>query len=222
MTQFEMITSTVFEGSGIDSMCPLRNSTFVAPAFSLFSSASASISSVMSTPYALPVGPTRFAERSTSMPPPEPSRARSRLRAARRVPWDCRSRATRAALRRESGGLAGFVEIRGDRIPRLVCAAAAAARTRAATRHFRRAIGDALCDRAVAFLHCIAKGVDRVGDAVGLVAFIEFSSNQKKLMYWPKRKTVLATTCRGFERQAARRDGFNSARSRRFHRTCRD
>ena len=39
ITQFEMITSTVFDGSGIDSMWPLRNSTFVAPAFSLFSSA---------------------------------------------------------------------------------------------------------------------------------------------------------------------------------------
>src|ERR1700730_18113003 len=26
----------------------------------------------MSSPYALPVGPTRFAERSTSMPPPDP------------------------------------------------------------------------------------------------------------------------------------------------------
>src|SRR5688572_6680796 len=34
--------------------------------------ASDSISSVMSRPYALPVGPTRFAERRTSMPPPEP------------------------------------------------------------------------------------------------------------------------------------------------------
>ena len=31
MTQFEMMTSTVFDGSGIDSMCPFRNSTFEAP-----------------------------------------------------------------------------------------------------------------------------------------------------------------------------------------------
>jgi hypothetical protein len=37
-----------------------------------FSRASASISSVMSSPYAFPVGPTRLAESSTSMPPPEP------------------------------------------------------------------------------------------------------------------------------------------------------
>ncbi len=35
MTQFEMITSTVLAGSGISSMVPLRNSTFVAPAFRL-------------------------------------------------------------------------------------------------------------------------------------------------------------------------------------------
>src|SRR5439155_21470606 len=33
---------------------------------------SASISSVMSSPYATPVGPTRFAERITSIPPPDP------------------------------------------------------------------------------------------------------------------------------------------------------
>src|SRR5690606_13433036 len=37
-----------------------------------FSSASASISSVMSRPYTFPFGPTRLAESSTSMPPPEP------------------------------------------------------------------------------------------------------------------------------------------------------
>ena len=71
-TQFEMITSTVFDGNGIDSMLPRRNSTLVAPARALFSLASASISSVMSRPYALPAGPTRRADSSTSMPPPEP------------------------------------------------------------------------------------------------------------------------------------------------------
>ena len=37
MTQFEMMTSTVFDGSGIASMCPFRNSTCGAPAFALFS-----------------------------------------------------------------------------------------------------------------------------------------------------------------------------------------
>jgi hypothetical protein len=54
------------------SIVPFRNSTFVAPAFLAFVRARASISSVMSTPYALPVGPTRRADSSTSMPPPEP------------------------------------------------------------------------------------------------------------------------------------------------------
>src|SRR5439155_836419 len=37
-----------------------------------FSRASWSISAVMSSPYATPVGPTRFADRITSIPPPEP------------------------------------------------------------------------------------------------------------------------------------------------------
>src|SRR6266545_4376333 len=72
ITQFEMITSTDASGSGICSMSPFRNSTFVTPALRWFSRASASISSVMSRPYALPVGPTRLADSRTSMPPPEP------------------------------------------------------------------------------------------------------------------------------------------------------
>src|ERR1035437_3429444 len=72
ITQFEMITSTVLSGSGICSMSPLRNSALVTPASAWFLRASASISSVMSSPYALPVTPTRFADSSTSMPPPEP------------------------------------------------------------------------------------------------------------------------------------------------------
>jgi hypothetical protein len=72
MTQLEMITSTEPSGSGIDSIDPFRNSTLVAPAFCWFSRASASMSSVMSRPYTFPVGPTRRADSSTSMPPPEP------------------------------------------------------------------------------------------------------------------------------------------------------
>ena len=50
ITQFEMITSTELSGSGIASIVPFRNSTFVAPAWRWFSRASASISSVMSRP----------------------------------------------------------------------------------------------------------------------------------------------------------------------------
>src|SRR5579872_7143251 len=67
-----MTTSTELSGSGILSISPLRNSTFWAPALRWFSRARASISSVMSRPYALPVGPTRRAESSTSIPPPDP------------------------------------------------------------------------------------------------------------------------------------------------------
>src|ERR1039458_8109895 len=72
MTQLEMMTSTEASGSGMLSIWPLRNSTFSSPALALLELASASISSVMSRPYARPVGPTRRAESSTSMPPPEP------------------------------------------------------------------------------------------------------------------------------------------------------
>src|SRR5688572_16484285 len=72
ITQFEIITSTLLSGSGMLSISPLRNSTFVAPADSALRRASRSISSVMSRPYALPVGPTRAADNSTSIPPPEP------------------------------------------------------------------------------------------------------------------------------------------------------
>ena len=54
------------------SISPLRNSTFSTAVFFWFSRARASISSVISRPKALPVGPTRFAESSTSMPPPLP------------------------------------------------------------------------------------------------------------------------------------------------------
>jgi hypothetical protein len=69
MTQLDMTTSTLLAGSGICSMTPLRKWTFATPASRAFCRARASISSVMSRPYAVPVGPTRRAERMTSMPP---------------------------------------------------------------------------------------------------------------------------------------------------------
>src|SRR5450755_1926734 len=72
ITQLEMITSTELSGSGIASMWPCRNSTLAAPALAALARARLSISSVMSRPYAFPAGPTRRADRSTSMPPPEP------------------------------------------------------------------------------------------------------------------------------------------------------
>jgi hypothetical protein len=71
-TQLEMTTSTVPAGSGMASIWPLRKSTLVAPASAALARARASISSVMSSPYALPDGPTRLADNSASMPPPEP------------------------------------------------------------------------------------------------------------------------------------------------------
>src|SRR5215469_16607996 len=78
MTQLEMITSTEASGSGSASISPFRNSTFVAPALTALARASASMSSVMSTPYANPDVPTRRADSKTSIPPPEPrSRTRS-------------------------------------------------------------------------------------------------------------------------------------------------
>ena len=50
ITQFEMITSTEASGSGMCSISPLRNSTFVNPDLRWFSRARANISSVMSRP----------------------------------------------------------------------------------------------------------------------------------------------------------------------------
>ena len=133
MTQFEMTTSTELSGSGMCSIVPLRNSTFVAPALRWFSRASASISSVMSRPYALPVGPTRLAESRTSMPPPDP-------RSSTVWPGSQREQGGRVAaaerggdgVGREAAGFGVGVEIRRDRV------AAAARCRRAATGLARR------------------------------------------------------------------------------------
>src|SRR5713226_1530229 len=72
MTQLEMTTSTAASARGIASMVPLRKVALSTPARALFSLASSSISSVMSTPYACPPGATRRAESSTSRPAPLP------------------------------------------------------------------------------------------------------------------------------------------------------
>src|SRR5215472_5298738 len=72
ITQLEITTSTDASGSGRSSISPLRNSTFSAPALAALARARVSMSSVMSTPYANPDGPTRRADSSTSMPPPDP------------------------------------------------------------------------------------------------------------------------------------------------------
>ena len=72
MTQLLMTTSTSASRTGRASIVPFRNSTLMMPASRAFASARSSISSVMSTPMARPASPTRRAERSTSMPPPDP------------------------------------------------------------------------------------------------------------------------------------------------------
>src|SRR5260370_19993605 len=72
MTQFEITTSTDSFGSGTLSMVPLRNVALLTPDRSRLAFASASISSVMSTPYAWPPGATRLAESNTSSPAPDP------------------------------------------------------------------------------------------------------------------------------------------------------
>ena len=70
ITQLEMITSTEPSGSGIASIWPRRNTALCAPASRALARARSSISLVMSRPYAVPAGPTRRADSSTSMPPP--------------------------------------------------------------------------------------------------------------------------------------------------------
>jgi len=72
ITQLEITTSTEASGSGTASIWPLTNSTLAAPALAAFCRARASMSSVMSTPQANPDGPTRRADSSTSIPPPDP------------------------------------------------------------------------------------------------------------------------------------------------------
>src|SRR5438270_4781084 len=72
MTQLEITTWTLSSGSGMSSMYPFRNSTFATPASLALRRASASISSVMSSPIARPFGATRRALMSTSAPAPAP------------------------------------------------------------------------------------------------------------------------------------------------------
>src|SRR5260370_24089669 len=72
MTQFETTTSTDASGRGTLSMVPLRNVALLTPDRSRLAFASASISSVMSTPHAWPPGATRLAESNTSSPAPDP------------------------------------------------------------------------------------------------------------------------------------------------------
>ena len=72
MTQLEMIASTRPPSSGKFSISPRWNSTFLTPTFSALLLARLIMSTVMSTPITLPSGPTWWAARKQSMPPPLP------------------------------------------------------------------------------------------------------------------------------------------------------
>ena len=117
ITQFEMMTSTELAGSGMCSMSPFRKRTLVSPLRRRLSSASDSISSVMSRPNAIPSGPTRRAESSTSIPPPEPRS--STVSPGRQLGQRRRVAAAQRRLQRLGRHLAGLetvVQVRGDRI----------------------------------------------------------------------------------------------------------
>ena len=129
ITQFEMITSTVFDGSGIASMWPLRNSTLFAPARCL----------VLEREREHLVGhveAVRLAGRSDAPCREQHVDAAARAEVEDRLPFGELGERGRvaAAERREqrlggkASGLAGVVEIGRDRVPRLARAAAAAAR----------------------------------------------------------------------------------------------
>ena len=72
MTQLEITQSAEPSASGVRSMVERWNSTFPSPCFAAFRVARSTISGVMSMPMAFPAGPTFFAARNTSRPPPEP------------------------------------------------------------------------------------------------------------------------------------------------------
>lgn len=76
MTQLESTTSTLLSETGRCSISPRRNSTFESPVRSendaALRRALESICAVMSTPMALPVGPTACAARNMSKPAPDP------------------------------------------------------------------------------------------------------------------------------------------------------
>jgi hypothetical protein len=72
ITQLLITTSTEVSDSGSRSMLARWNSAFVTLPLAAFFRDSSIISGVMSIPMALPVGPTFWAARNTSSPPPLP------------------------------------------------------------------------------------------------------------------------------------------------------
>ena len=149
ITQLEMMTSTELSGSGMCSISPLRNSTFVDAGLAPGSRAPAPASR-RSCRGRRPCRSARraCAESSTSMPPPEPrsSTVSPGLQLGQRR-RDCRSRATPPRPLRQAGLLVGVVEVRGDRV------GPAAAGRAAATANRLGAAGRARRRLAVFLLH---------------------------------------------------------------------
>ncbi len=71
MTQFEMMTSAVLLGRGMSSIVPRRNSTLVTPASPCWLREIEHLVGHVEA-IGLARGPTRFADKITSIPPPEP------------------------------------------------------------------------------------------------------------------------------------------------------
>ena len=139
MTQFEMMTSTELSGSGMFSISPLRNSTFVGAGLAL----------VLVGEREHLVGHVEavgFAGRSDALRGEQHVDAAARSEVEHRLAFvELRERGrVAAAERREQrlGGNAGLlafvVEVGGDRIPRLGRRAATAARAAARRRGFAR------------------------------------------------------------------------------------
>ena len=132
ITQFEMTTSTESAGSGICSITPLRKCTFATPASAAFCRASASISSVMSRPYATP-GRADALRREDHVDPAARAEVEHRL-ALSQVGDSGRVAATERGERRGLGELAALLGV-VERLAELrrVALAVGAARAAAAT-----------------------------------------------------------------------------------------
>ena len=101
-------------------MCPLSKRTFPTPALAWFARASSSISSVISSPYAIPVGPTRRAKAARRCHHRSQGRARSPRVEVDHRESDCRSRAKPAARCQEAPLLAVHVLARAEQLGLLV------------------------------------------------------------------------------------------------------
>ena len=183
ITQFEMITSTVFDGSGIASMCPLRNSTFVGARLRLVLQRERQHLVGHVEPIRL-AGRTDAPGREQHVDPAAGAQVEHDLALAQ---IGERGRVA-AAERREQrlGGdprrLSCLVQVGGDRVPRFARRAAASARAirwSAAARGRRRSFEHALRGGAVARLHRGADLLQRGHDVL---------TEQEILIGWIRRR----------------------------------